>query len=99
MASFGVSFPDDLLEEVDLFANKWRSNRSQAIVRIYLEWKQSQFTQLPLAAATEDSPSTDRQMRRLGSPELPNLESNIPAEAANGDYHLGTGPGDSVGNR
>jgi hypothetical protein len=48
MAAFGVSIPDDLAEKIDAQADTWRSNRSQAIVRIFLEWEQVRIRQMRL---------------------------------------------------
>lgn len=55
MANYGISIPDDLSVELDRIAARWRSNRSQAIVRIFLEWQEAQLNQLPLAGVMEQS--------------------------------------------
>jgi len=49
MAGFGVSVPDELLEEVDGIARGWSSNRSNAIVRIIQEWLATQRINQELA--------------------------------------------------
>lgn len=38
-AKIAISMPDEVLEEIDQVADEWFTSRSQAIVRIYLEWK------------------------------------------------------------
>lgn len=43
----GVSIPDEVLSEIDEVAKGWFTNRSKALVRIYLEWKQLQVAQFP----------------------------------------------------
>lgn len=72
MATFGVSIPDELAAEIDATATEWYSNRSQAITRIFLEWKQLRTRQgaLPLTAAdpTEESPT--EQMKNSGAQQL-----------------------------
>lgn len=40
MAVYGVSIPDELSAEIDAKAAEWYCNRSVAITRIYLEWKE-----------------------------------------------------------
>lgn len=72
MASFGVSIPDELAAEIDAKAAEWYSNRSQAITRIFLEWKQLRTRQgvLPLVVEdpTEESPT--QQMKSNGASPL-----------------------------
>ena len=71
MASFGVSMPDVLAEELDSIAEKWFSNRSNAITRIFLEWQQFQVEQLPLTAPAETkAPTPAAQMQANSAPEL-----------------------------
>lgn len=43
----GVSIPDEVLNEIDEVAKGWFTNRSKALVRIYLEWKQLKSAQFP----------------------------------------------------
>lgn len=65
----GVSFEEVLLNEIDQIATDiWFCDRSQAITRIYLEWKQLQTKQLSLPVADEPvdvSPTV--QMRAAGA--------------------------------
>lgn len=50
----GVSFPESIANEIDEYAAKWFIDRSAAITKIYLEWKQLRAKQLPLAVETPD---------------------------------------------
>lgn len=103
MAAFGVSIPDDLAEQLDQVATQWRSNRSQAIVRIFLEWQNAQANLLPLAAIMPGE-STSVEGRSVQS--LPHFIPNLPAKPALTELakekttseirHLGTGPGDEI---
>lgn len=62
----GVSFPESIANEIDEYAAKWFIDRSAAITKIYLEWKQLRAKQLPLAVetpdeSTEESPAAQMQ--------------------------------------
>jgi len=97
MANYGISIPDDLAVEIDGLAAGWYSNRSQVFVRIFLEWKE-------LRAANESRP-----VRSLPG-FIPNeaieaMKTRPVAVAVAGAgraerdelFHLGTGPGDELG--
>lgn len=45
-----VSFDENIVSEIDLIAEKWYSDRSNTIKRIFLEWKE-------LRAATATTPT------------------------------------------
>lgn len=57
----GVSIPDEVLSEIDEVAKGWFTNRSKALVRIYLEWKQlqglAQFPHPPTDNGDAEAPS------------------------------------------
>lgn len=36
---FGVSLPESIRDEMDSQGKRWKVNRSQTILRIWLEWK------------------------------------------------------------
>ena len=40
MATFGISIPDEIKEELDQLTESWYTDRSKAIIRIYQEWKE-----------------------------------------------------------
>lgn len=68
----GVSFPESIANEIDEYAAKWFIDRSAAITKIYLEWKQLRAKQLPLAVETPDE-STENpaaQMQAAGCKPL-----------------------------
>ena len=50
---FGVSIPSDLADELDEITAKWYTNRSQAIVRIFLEWKDCQKLHITAPVVSE----------------------------------------------
>jgi predicted transcriptional regulator len=54
--TLSFSLPDDIAEELDQLVEKWRGSRSAAITRIYLEWKQANRPQLPLAEVPAEAP-------------------------------------------
>ena len=41
-----ISFPPEILKEIDGYAEKWFTSRSEAIVRIFQEWKRP--TKVPI---------------------------------------------------
>lgn len=43
-----VSFPEKILAEIDRQAETWYCDRSQAITRIYQEWKEARHATRPL---------------------------------------------------
>lgn len=49
-----ISMPGDVWKEVDEQADKWRTNRSAAMLRIYQEWKQTNMRQLTLTPIIEE---------------------------------------------
>lgn len=57
----GISLPEEIINEIDRVAAGWFSNRSDAIVRIYQEWKQLRQNQLPLVAALMPEADADGQ--------------------------------------
>jgi len=65
----GVSFEEVILGEIDqIAAGTWFCDRSQAITRIYLEWKQLQTKQLSMPVADEPADvSPTAQMRASGA--------------------------------
>lgn len=44
---FGVSMPPEIVAQIDEQVRQWHTNRSQALVRIWQEWKQLQVRPLP----------------------------------------------------
>lgn len=60
MRKFGVSIPDEIVTEIDQVADSWFTDRSKAIVRIYLEWKQlqklAQFPHSPSSNGDTEAP-------------------------------------------
>lgn len=42
LKSTGISIPEEVLNELDVVAKSWFTDRSKAIVRIFIEWKQLQ---------------------------------------------------------
>ncbi len=61
-----ITFPEELLAEIDELANKKYTNRSEMFRRIYLEWKKQNaklaifekiFQQQGLTIGEEESPS------------------------------------------
>lgn len=55
--TLSFSIPDDIAEELDRLAEKWRGSRSAAITRIYLEWKEANRPQLPALTETVEAPA------------------------------------------
>ena len=57
----GIALPDEVLVEIDEVADSWFTDRSKAIVRIYLEWKQlqklAQFPHPPTGNGDTEDPS------------------------------------------
>lgn len=68
----GVSFPESIANEIDEYAAKWFIDRSAAITKIYLEWKQLRAKQLPLAVETpnESTENPAAQMQAAGCKPL-----------------------------
>ena len=63
MATFGISMPDELAVELDTIAKGWYTNRSSALTRIFLEWKQNQMlgqTTTTIGATVTPTSKTDR---------------------------------------
>lgn len=102
----GVSLPEAIMKVIDAAAEKWYLNRGDAITRIVQEWDSAQTKQLPLAVEEAAEESTDQMMRRLRVQGLPGFIPNesIPTKnpqvaipVGEGEFHLGTGPGDEAG--
>lgn len=68
----GVSFPESIANEIDEYAARWFIDRSAAITKIYLEWKQLRAKQLPLAVETpnESTENPAAQMQAAGCKPL-----------------------------
>lgn len=65
MATFGVSMPEELQARLDQIANKWYTNRSQAIIRIFHEWlKDRNLLEL------DQTENPTAEMRASGAKEL-----------------------------
>lgn len=47
MAAINVTMPDELKERIDDQAERWYTNRSQAMVRMIVEWFDSQAPATP----------------------------------------------------
>jgi metal-responsive CopG/Arc/MetJ family transcriptional regulator len=62
MATFGISMPDELATELDTIAKQWYTNRSSALTRIFLEWKQSRTT-----PSETDQPSVPKANERAAN--------------------------------
>lgn len=58
----GISLPEEIMGELDRVAAQWFSNRSDTIVRIFLEWKQLRQAQLPLAALLPEDEQSQKEL-------------------------------------
>lgn len=47
-SKFGVSMPPEIVAQIDAQVRQWHTNRSQALVRVWQEWKQLQVRPCPL---------------------------------------------------
>jgi hypothetical protein len=55
VASFGISMPDQLAAELDAIAQIWYTNRSSALTRIFLEWKQNRSSSNSITPVDTDA--------------------------------------------
>lgn len=66
----GVSFPEPIANEIDEYAAKWFIDRSAAITKIYIEWKELKLLfakQQPLPLVVDPDESTENPTDQMNS--------------------------------
>lgn len=58
-----VRLPADIVEQMDELAQRWYTDRTAVIIRIYLEWREAQAEQLPLVGLDPKEETPKEQLR------------------------------------
>jgi metal-responsive CopG/Arc/MetJ family transcriptional regulator len=56
-----ISMPEEIFGEIDNVAEGWYTNRSQAFIRIYQEWKQLKRQQAPAPTLPTPAPVAEAE--------------------------------------